>query len=77
MKLFILAAPATGFLAGAVTVATSARAHQLAAMQMSNGKDGTMSPADGYLIALALFVMGLAYAYGAWRVLKTMKKGGD
>jgi hypothetical protein len=34
---------------------------------MPNGKGEKMSTGDGYLIAAALFLMSVAWAYGAWR----------
>jgi hypothetical protein len=74
MKLIIAAVPTVGFLAAGVTVVTSARAHQLAGTQMSNGKGGTMAPADGYLLAAALFALGLLYASWMWKLIRTMKK---
>ena len=74
MKLIIAAVPTVGFLAASVTLVATARAHQLAGTQMSNGKGGTMSPTDGYLLAAAFFVMGLAYASWMWKLIRTMKK---
>ena len=70
LKLIFSTAGAAGFLAAAIIIAIAARSHQLNGTMMSNGKGGTMSPSDGYLLSATLFVMGLGYAFWLWKLLR-------
>src|SRR4051794_33309297 len=55
MKSVLCAVVSLLLLANSVTVAFSARGHQLSGTPMSNGKRGTMEPKDAYLLATTLF----------------------
>jgi len=62
---------AAAFFCGAVAVAWHARQHQMLGTQMSNGKGGFMTPADGYLIAVSLLLMGAGWCLALARLIRT------
>jgi len=55
------------FLAASIVVTGQARHCQITGQPMPNGKGGFMTPGDGYLIALALFLISVAWFFSAWR----------
>jgi len=55
------------FLAASIVVTGQARHYQITGQLMPNGKGGLMTPGDGYLIALVLFLFSVAWFFTAWR----------
>jgi hypothetical protein len=63
-----------GFMVVSITVAWYARQYQILNKPMPNGKGGYMSFRDGYYIALICFLMSVAWAIAARKLLASTRK---
>jgi hypothetical protein len=71
LKFAVAAFGSLAWFVASIVIAWSARSYQVSGQPMPNGKGGLMTFRDGYLIALVLFLLSIAWSLGVRRIWRS------